>query len=253
MLYGLYLSAAGLQAQEAKQAVISNNMANAETAGFKRDLAVMRSRLNEVHENGLMAAYRTPILEDEGGGVTIGSSVDLSQGELKQTGNATDVALVGKGFFTVQGKDAGQKLLTRDGRFLVNNDGNLVTLDGRAVLGTDGNPVQIKGTGPITIDGTGTISQGGAVVAKLGLADVNDPRQLVKIGDNLLAADDPQALRDVPAKTVVRQGRIESSGVDPMAEMVNMMEGQRAFDANAKMISYQDTMLQEVNTIGKVA
>jgi flagellar basal-body rod protein FlgG len=128
-----------------------------------------------------------------------------------------------------------------------------VTLDGRAVLGTDGNPVQIKGTGPITIDGTGAISQGGAVVAKLGLADVNDPRQLVKIGDNLLAADDPQALRDVPAKTVVRQGRIESSGVDPMAEMVNMMEGQRAFDANAKMISYQDTMLQEVNTIGKVA
>jgi flagellar basal body rod protein FlgG len=90
-------------------------------------------------------------------------------------------------------------------------------------------------------------------VAKLGLADVNDPRRLVKVGGNVMTVDSPDALTAVSDKTVVRQGQVEESGVDPMVEMVAMLEGQRAFDANAKMITYQDTTLQQVNTIGRVA
>jgi flagellar basal body rod protein FlgG len=256
MLYGLYLSAAGLQAQETRQAVLTNNMANAQTAGFKRDLAVMQSRLNEVHENGSMARYRVPGLPttDQGGGVTVGGTmVDLTQSMLKRTESPGDVALDGKGFFTVRG-DQGEKLLTRDGQFLVSDSGQLVmATTGRAVLDDGGSPIQVKPGAELKINGRGEISQGGQPVAKLGLADVNDPRRLLKVGGNVMTVDSPDALTAVSDKTVVRQGQVEESGVDPMVEMVAMLEGQRAFDANAKMITYQDTTLQQVNTIGRVA
>ena len=81
MLYGLYLSAAGMQAQETRQSVISNNIANAETTGFKRDLAVMQARANAVHEDSSMMKYSIPVLKDQGGGVNIaGLGMDLTQG-----------------------------------------------------------------------------------------------------------------------------------------------------------------------------
>jgi len=85
------------------------------------------------------------------------------------------------------------------------------------------------------------------------LTDVSAPQDLVKLGNNLMRVQNPKSLTDMPATTEVRQYHLEQSGVDPVVEMVNMMEGQRAFEANAKMISYQDTTLSELNTIGKVA
>ena len=112
MIYGLYLSAAGLQAQQARTEVISNNIANAGTTGFKRDLAVMRSRANAVDEDPKMAGYRMPVFDQQGGGVfPVNGGIDLSPSSLDKTGNATDVALTGSGFFTVQGDKPGQKLL----------------------------------------------------------------------------------------------------------------------------------------------
>ena len=85
------------------------------------------------------------------------------------------------------------------------------------------------------------------------MTDVKDQKDLVKLGENLLTVSKPNALTDLPSGTQVRQFHVEQSGVDPVVEMVNMMTGQRVFDANAKMISMQDTTLQELNTIGKVA
>ncbi len=107
----------------------------------------------------------------------------------------------------------------------------------------------------MTIAGDGTISQRdqGLGGVKLGMADVKDQKDLMKLGGNLLSVSKPESLTEVPAGTQVRQFHVEQSGVDPVVEMVNMLEGQRAFEANAKMISYQDTTLQELNTIGKVA
>lgn len=256
MLSGLYLSAAGLQAQEVRQAVIANNLANAQTTGFKRDLALMQSRLQAPEEDVRMMKYLVPSLRNQGGGVNaVGCGVDLRQAPLMETRNQTDVALEGRGFLTVKGDKEGEKNLTRDGRMLINTDGMLVTATGgRPVLSADGQPIVLNPQLPVTISSDGTISQGedGSGV-KLGLADVKDQKGLVKVGENLMKVSKPEELTEVPAETQVRQFHVEESGVDPVVEMVNMMEGQRAFEANAKMISYQDTTLQELNTVGKVA
>ena len=257
MLTGLYLSAAGLQAQEVRQAVIANNLANAQTTGFKRDLAMMQARLQAPEEDVRMTKYLVPSLQNQGGGVNaVGAGVDLTQAPLTATSNQTDVALDGRGFFTVKGDKEGEKNLTRDGRFLINTDGTLVTANGgRPVLSADGQPIVLDPELPVTIAADGSISQGdgGAAGTKLGLADVKDQKDLVKLGGNLLTVSKPESLTDVPSETQVRQFHVEQSGVDPVVEMVNMLEGQRAFEANAKMISYQDTTLSELNTIGKVA
>ena len=257
MLSGLYLSAAGLQAQEVRQAVIANNLANAQTTGFKRDLALMQARLQAPEEDVQMTKYLVPSVRNQGGGVNaVGVGVDLTQAPLMETDNQTDVALDGHGFFTVKGEKDGEKSLTRDGRFLINTDGTLVTATGgRPVLSADGQPIVLNPELPVTISGDGTISQGdgGSTGVKLGLTDVKDQKDLVKQGGNLMTVAKPESLTDLPAETQVRQFHVEQSGVDPVVEMVNMMEGQRVFDANAKMISYQDTTLQELNTIGKVA
>lgn len=260
MIYGLYLSAAGLQAQQARQNVLSNNLANAQTAGFKRDLATMQARANAVDEDPRMSRYRLPILQDQGGGVfaSRGQGIDLTPASLESTGNPTDLALDGRGFFTVQGDLPGQKLLTRDGRFLLNSEGTLITANaGRPVLNADGEPIQLNPTLPITIDARGRISQGdaapgGANGMQLGVVDVPDPRRLLKLGANLLTVDRPAALAEIPPATTIRQGSLENSGVEPITEMIHMMEGQRAFEANARLITFQDQTLQQLNQVGRI-
>jgi flagellar basal body rod protein FlgG len=256
MLTGLYLSAAGMQAQELRLAVTTNNLANAQVNGFKRDLALMQARLQASEEDTHMAKYLVPSLRNQGGGVNaVGVGVDLKQAPLKDTSNQTDVALDGPGFFTVKGAKDGEKNLTRDGSFLINSDGTLVTATGgHPVLSSDGQPIVLNPELPVTIASDGTISQGetsGGV--KLGLADVKDQKDLVKLGGNLMTVQRPEGLQEMPASTQVRQYHVEQSGVDPVIEMVNMLEGQRVFEANAKMVSFQDTTLSELNTIGKVA
>lgn len=253
MLYGLYLSTMGLKTQESRLDIIANNLANTQTTGFKRDLAIMRTRANASLEDPAMAPYHTPIYGDQGGGTWITSAIDLSQGSLRVTGNATDLALVGPGFFTVQGNKPGEKLLTRDGQLALNNDGTLVTTNGgRPVLSSTGEPIRLNPTLPLQVQSDGSIRQGDTSVP-LGVVNVTDPRRLIKVGGNLLTVDQPDALTDRNPATLVRQGQLESSGADPIIEMVNMTAGQRAFDANARLLSYQDNALSELNTIGRVA
>jgi flagellar basal body rod protein FlgG len=254
MYYGLYLSAAGLQVQQAKQSVIANNLANAQTHGFKRDLVAAQSRLNPSYEDPKLFPYRMPVTKDQGGGVlAINGGIDLSQSIFDSSASPTAVALQGPGFFTVQG-EKGQKLLTRDGNFVLNNDGSLVTAtSGKAVLDNNGQAIKLNPDLPIKIDGKGRITQANVVTAQLGLNDVSNPRRLRKIGGNMLTVDKASALTEVSPETQVLQSRLEASGVDPVTEMVNMMEGQRAFEANARLIGYQDTTMSQLNTIGRVA
>ena len=255
MNYGLFLSAMGAKAQMDRQAVISNNLANSNTTGFKRDLMAMQSRLNAAYEDPKMFPFRLPVVKDQGGGVLpVGDGIDLSQSELENSANPTDVALNGRGFFTVAG-DNGEKLLTRDGHFLIDQSGKLVTASGnRAVLDITGQPITLTPGLPLTVSPDGTISQGQDAAGggvKLGLANVADSRQLIKLGSNVMRASGD--LAQVPADTQVMQYKLEASGVEPMAEIVNMMEGQRAFEANTRMMSYQDTTLSQLNTVGRVA
>jgi flagellar basal body rod protein FlgG len=255
MMYGLYLSAAGLQAEEYRQAVTANNLANANTNGFKRDLAVIQTRLNATKEDPMMAKYRMPVLSDQGGGVFASPTmIDLKQAALTPSANQSDFALQGPGFFTVAGDKPNEKLLTRDGQFLINNNGNLImATTGRKVLDSTGSEISVNPTIPIQVLANGDIKQAGATVATLGVVDVSNPKSLTKIGENLLTVDDPKTLVAKDDATAVKQNAVESSGVDPMTEMVNMLEGQRVFEANAKMLTWQDGMLQQLNSMGRVA
>jgi flagellar basal-body rod protein FlgF len=255
VILGLYISAAGMKAQQLQQTVIANNLANARTEGFKRDLVLMQSRLNAGEEDPRMYPYRVPELAKQGGGVqAMGNGVDLTQANFEDSANQTDLALDGPGFFTVAGEN-GQKLLTRSGRFVLAQDGTLVTAVGRhAVLDAAGQPIVLNTKLPVEVGTDGQISQGAsAAPVKLGLADVTDPRQVVKLGGNVMTVANPEALTEAPPDTRVLQNRLEASGVDPMSEIVNMMEGQRAFEANARMISYQDSTLSQLNQVGRVA
>ena len=132
MPYGLYISAEGAQAQSRRLEVIANNIANVDTVGFKRDLAVMQSRYAEADQRGI-ASPGDGSLNDIGGGVQFHQTVtDFSPGPLRKTGNPTDVALQGDGFFVVEkGQD---RMLTRAGNFRLTADGKLVTQQGYSVL-----------------------------------------------------------------------------------------------------------------------
>jgi flagellar basal-body rod protein FlgF len=253
MNYGLYLSAMGAQVQMERQAVVTNNLANAQTTGFKRDLVIQQARLSAAYEDPKMAAYRLPGLNNQGGGVfNINGGIDLSQGTLKDSGNPLDIALNGRGFFTVQG-DKGTTLLTRDGHFDRDQDGQLLS-SGRPVLDKDGNPITLSLNGDVTIAKNGNIAQGGIDTGvSLGIVNVADSQQLIKMGANRLRAVDGANLAQAPADTQVMQYKLEESGVNEMTEIVNMIEGQRAFEANAKMISYQDQTMSLLNTVGRIA
>lgn len=257
MLLGLYMSAAGLQAQEHRQSVTANNLSNAQSTGFKRELALIQSRLNAFHEDPAMAPYlpSSSALGQQGGGVQVlPSMIDMAQGSFQQTGNQSDLALEGRGFFSVSGPN-GKPALTRDGRFLISSDGTLITANGgHNVLDATGQPIKLNPLLPVLVSTRGQITQGtdANTGVPLGIKDVTNPRALTKLGGNLLTAPDA-ALRPATADTTVRQGSLENSSVDPVIELVNMMEGQRVFDANAKMITMQDQTLAQLNTIGKVA
>ena len=182
--------------------------------------------------------------------------MDLTQGALQKSTSPTDLALDGPGFFVLQGDAGGKPILTRDGNFQVNNSGTLVqAASRRAVLGADGEPIKLNPDSnvAVTVDKNGTITQGNDGAAQLKLVDVTDSRRLIKLGGNTMTVDDEQVITAAKTSTLVRSGSLEQSGVNPIVEMVNMMTGQRIFDANAKMISMQDTTLQLLNGVGRVA
>lgn len=255
MLYGLYMSAGGLQMQEYRQSVLANNLANAQTVGFKRDLAMAQARLNPAAEIPELAGYRQGIRGQQGGGVwALPTGIDLSQGSLQKTDSDFDVAIDGAGFFMVQGANPSEEALTRDGRFLINDQGLLaMAATGRPVLGADGKPIKLERNQNIIISTRGEIEQNGTVVGQLAVMNVKNAGDLQKLGSNLLAVREGSSMQPATVATQIRQGYIEESGVDPMTEMVQMLEGQRAFEANAKMIQYQDQMLGMLNGVGKIA
>ena len=259
MLYGLYLSAAGVQTNSYRQDVIANNIANAETVGFKRDLALFQQRRTELQDRGLSPSRSNALMEKLGGGVFASPTImDQSQGELETTGRNLDVALFGPGYFTVSHGD--QTGLTRDGRFIVNRQGNLAMADNenREVLDVKGRPIHLEPTLETNIDKEGIVTQKGPQipmrqVGRVAVVDAPDPSLLSKSGANLLTVSDPKQLRPAP-NTLVRSEVQERANVDPTTEMAALMDAQRQLEANANMIRYQDQMLQKVcNDVGKIS
>jgi flagellar basal body rod protein FlgG len=250
MLYGLYLSATGIVTSAYKQDVVANNLANAESVGFKRDVASFRQRLTEAQERG-QPRLSNRMLEYLGGGTLASpNQIDTRQGELEPTGNAMDVAIEGDGYFAVI--DQGKSRLTRNGQFAVDRKGNLIlsNAEGQAVLDPKGKPIKLLPNQPTSIAGDGTITQAGQPVGRIGVFDVTDRSQLLKQGGSMFSHDGQEL---VPGAGTLRPEFVERANVDPASELASLMETQRQLEANANMIRYQDqTLGRLVNEVGKI-
>ncbi|MBI2481497.1 MAG: flagellar hook-basal body protein [Planctomycetia bacterium] len=235
----MYISAAGADVQSARLQVLSNNLANADTPGFKREIAILQARHAEAIERGDVAAGQHGI-EDVGGGVRLSeTATDFSSGALRETGNATDLAINGKGFFLVD--KAGEPLLTRAGNFHFSTTGQLQSEQGYPVMSLEGGPVAIDPILPWKFTEDGGIEQGGdkQLLALVQPASLGD---LVKAGENMfmpLAGVDPVSA----ANRNVKSGYLEHSGVKPAIEMMELIETSRAYEANIRMIQSQDQMI----------
>ncbi|MBP1764264.1 MAG: flgG 2 [Firmicutes bacterium] len=249
MIRGIYTAASGMVAETIRTDTTANNLANASTTGYKKDVAVSREF------SGLLLQRMNDGQNATIGTLGTGSTIDavLTQqtaGTLRPTGNPLDMAIDGRGFFTVQTPNGLR--YTRNGSFTRNAADQLVTSDGYPVVGQTG-AISLNGVigSNITITADGRIYNGPEELDRLQLADFTDPSRLVKEGANLFAAGDA-----VPEKTVmgkVSQATLEMSNVNIVAEMVNLISGYRSYEINSKAVQAQDGMLDKaVNEVGRV-
>lgn len=258
MNYGLYLAASGAITNMHRQEVLTNNLVNATTVGFKPDLVFARQRLPERLASASPADPKL-MLERLGGAVALlPTRMDMRQGPLQATGNDLDVAIEGEGFLVVQPRTGGGPediRLTRDGQMTITGQGELVmAATGMRVLDTRNRPIRIDRDLPVDIGNTGEVWQDGKRMGAIRLAAVPDAAALAKDGDNLLrdASGGPPALR--PADGRLQQGYLESSAVAPIMALNDLMNSVKAVQANFKMMQYHDHIMgQAVNTMGRVA
>lgn len=254
MIYGLYLSASGILANSYRQDVLANNLANSETVGFKRDIALFRQRLTAAQESRRPGDWSDSILEKIGGGMSVNPTlVDSRQGELEKTGRDLDMAIEGDGYFAVK-QQGGEIRLTRDGRFMVNQAGELVLANdhGEKVLDSKGNPIILKPGATVSVSERGLINQNGQPITQVGLYDVPNRAALTKLGGDLLSAAEAGPLQ--AANVSIHSEFIERANVDSTTELAELMDSQRQLEANANMIRTQDEMLQKlVENVGKIS
>jgi flagellar basal-body rod protein FlgF len=242
----MYLSAAGAQAQTRRLEVIANNLANVDTVGFKRELAVFQARFAEAIERG-QASSGDGSINDLGGGVAmVPSKTDFSSGPLKLTKTPTDLAIDGEGFFVVD--KGGEHYLTRAGNFRLTDRGQLVTQQGYPVLSENFSPITIDPSGgDWQLSGSGTIRQQGNA-QNLAIVQPESPGDLSKAGENLFRPlADPRPLPAAGRRVV--SGYLEQSGVKPTSEMMEMIEASRAVEANVNLMQTQDQMLSGLNKL----
>ncbi len=225
---------------ERQMDVIANNVANANTNGFKADRSLFEEFLNtRAHEDNFIGSdRRVSYVQDRG------TFRDVSQGPMEQTNNPLDLAVDGDAYFVVQGQ--GGERYTRDGTFALNNQGQLVTSDGDPVLGTGG-PITFQPTDHdinVAPDGTVTVVEGTAktdsIRGKIRMVAFNDPQRLTKLGANLYSAG--RATVQDATKSTVRQGYVEKSNVNAVSEMSRMVEVMRTYTQVANLLQQQSDL-----------
>lgn len=240
MYYGLYLSAAGATAQGQKVEVLSNNLANVDTVGFKREMALLESRDSEAIERGMKSRGSLSLADIGGGTGQNQTSTNFQVGTIRPTGEKTDMALkAANAFFVVQ--HGNEKLLTRAGNFQLSSEGQLQTREGDPVLTSDDSPIQIDASLPWELLPSGAISQGGGS-QELAMVEVDQLSKLSKVGQNYFSAPEKSLSPLSPEQRGIAQGSLEMSGVNPIQEMVDLIAAQRAFETNTRMIQNHDTM-----------
>ena len=258
MNQGLWVAKTGLDAQQTRMTVVSNNLANVNTTGFKQGRAVFEDLLYQnVRQSGGQSSQDTmlPTGMNLGTGVRVVATEKLfTQGSVLQTENAMDVAINGRGFFQIQKPD-GEPAYTRDGNFQIDDQGQLVTSSGYIVQpgitipdGAESVTIGRDGVVSVKLPGQSSPSQ----VGTLEVTDFINPVGLQPIGENLYieTAASGSANTGTPGLNGLGsliQGALEGSNVNVVSELVNMIETQRAYEMNSKAISTNDQMMQYLN------
>jgi len=257
MIRSLWVSKTGMDAQQTQMDVISNNLANTSTTGFKRSRAVFEDLLYQtVRQPGAQSSQQTQLPT----GLQLGTGVRpvaterlFTQGSLQQTGNDRDVAINGTGFFQVLLPD-GTTAYTRDGSFQTDSQGQLVTSSGYPVQPAITIPANAQSL-TIARDGTVSITQPGnpapVTVGTMQLANFINPAGLESKGENLFVETAASGAPNVntPGQNgsgLLMQQYVETSNVNVVEEMVNMIQTQRAYELNSKAITTSDQMLQKL-------
>ncbi len=240
MIKGLYRSASGMLPVIKKQEAIANNISNATSSGYKKD-AVFTKELSKAQKKHIpkQSDWQQPMVDD--------IFTDFSAGTFERTGNPLDLAIDGDGFFQVELPD-GSTALTRAGSFSINQDGLLAQADGPVLL-ADGGAIE-PGQGTITVSANGQIDVNGNVVGKITPVTVDDLEKLDKVGASLFKVPEGMQLNTVP-QAQIRQGYLETSNVDIVKQMVDMIVSYREYEANARALTTQDQSLE--NLFNRVA
>ncbi len=269
MLRGIYTGASGMIAQDARMDAIANNLANVDQTGYKKDLTLFKAfpdmLLRRINDDGLgitpAGSYDTmPIVGKLGTGVEVNEVyTQFDQGSLQRTENNFDLALEGQGFFTVM-TERGERY-TRNGAFTLNQDGVIVNHNGYPLMGENGpirvqeNNFTINERGEVIVNGalssdprdvvsiTGNNWEEPIVIDRLKLADFENIREIKKEGDSLYRETEYSGPPLPPLNLKVVQGFLEKSNVSAIREMVDMIEVQRAYEANQKTVHTHDQTL----------
>ena len=254
----LWVSKTGLDAQQTRMNVISNNLANVNTTGFKRDRAVFEDLL---YQNIRQAGGQTTATTQAPTGLMLGTGVKVTateklhaQGNLVNSQNPLDVAVLGDGYFQIAQQD-GTIAYTRDGSFKLSATGQLVTATGfllqpEIVIPNNASSLTIGRDGSVSVE---LVAGGGQqILGQIQIAKFVNPSGLKPLGNNLLAATGSSGAAQilqpgVNGAGILNQGSLEASNVNVVEEMVNMIETQRAYEINSKAISAVDGMLKFIN------
>ena len=233
MINGILDASRGCLKEETRLDIISNNLANTNVIGFKKDRISFQELLTQVGPDGIL---KNSTSSDPTESALISIQTDLSEGDLRSTGNSLDFAIHGNGFFKVD--TPGGIRYTRKGNFRLDTQGDLITQEGYRVLGKSGS-ITIYGN-EISIDRRGYISVDGAEVGQLDVVDFENYKKLVKEGGGFFRnkLDTPE--KAAPSDTMVKQGYLELSNVNIAEEMVQMIHSLRAFESYQKAIKVLD-------------
>jgi len=235
MIKGIYTAARALNSRMKNLDIVANNLANVNTTGYKREIP-----FSEVI--------------DQYGNAQIRQTSDFKAGDLAQTSNLLDLAIVGNGYFVLQTENGMQ--LTRNGKLSISNDGFLVNEQGYKVMGRNGainiNNLQLDKQKEISVSNSGEIKFGDQTVDNLLIAEPEDPQESERIsGENFAPGAGGYSVASESGYQV-RQGYLEESNVNPIKEMQDMILLNNQYDSAHKMINYLDKSLDEANQIGKV-
>lgn len=257
MVRGLYTAYTGMLNEQNRLDIITNNLANASTVGYKKEGVTSESFKDvlAIKIRDGSEAYVNKVIGSLDLGVKIGEVyTDFGQGPLRSTGNTFDLAIEGKGFFQIRYVDGdGNETTryTRSGSFKLTKDGFVTDEDGNKLIGSGG-PLQVPTvSGEISITDDGTVYADGQPISQIELADFNDYSYLKKSGENMYEAVEGAA--QTAATGFLHQGYTEQSNINVVSEMVQMINITRAYEANQKTIQTTDSLLEKsVNQIGRV-